>query len=120
MARRRPAEVASAPRRTNAPAGHFYTAQDVADFCEVDLKTVHHWVTRGKIVHQRTEGRHLRFRRNDVLRFLRAHEYPLPIALRRVKPRVAIAGADSTIAEALAARASVSVFPSAIALIAHV
>jgi hypothetical protein len=37
-----------------------------------------------------------------------------------VKPRVAIAGADSTIAEALAARASVSVFPSAIALIAHV
>lgn len=68
-----------------------YTAQAVADFCEVDLKTVHHWADRGKIAHFRTEGRHLRFRRNDVIRFLRAHEYPLPAALTRVRPTVSLA-----------------------------
>jgi excisionase family DNA binding protein len=50
-----------------------YTAQALADFCEVDLKTVHHWADRGKVAHHRTEGRHLRFRRNDVVRFPRAH-----------------------------------------------
>ncbi len=61
------------------------------DFCEVDLKTVHHWVERGKVPHFRTEGRHLRFRRNDVVRFLRAHEYPLPDALVRARPTVALA-----------------------------
>ena len=48
-----------------------YTAQEVARFCEVDLKTVHHWADRGKVVHHRTDGRHLRFRRNDLVRFLK-------------------------------------------------
>jgi excisionase family DNA binding protein len=68
-----------------------YTAQAVADFCEVDLKTVHHWADRGKVRHFRTDGRHLRFRRNDVVRFLRAHGYPLPDALVRARPTVAVA-----------------------------
>jgi excisionase family DNA binding protein len=68
-----------------------YTAQDVANFCEVDLKTVHHWADRGKVAHFRTEGRHLRFRRNDVVRFLRAHGYPLPDGLVRARPTLAVA-----------------------------
>ncbi len=68
-----------------------YTAQALADFCEVDLKTVHHWADRGKVPHFRTDGRHLRFRRNDVVRFLRAHGYPLPDALVRARPTVALA-----------------------------
>jgi hypothetical protein len=68
-----------------------YTAQVLADFCEVDLKTVHHWADRGKVAHFRTDGRHLRFRRNDVVRFLRAHGYPLPDALGRARPSVALA-----------------------------
>ena len=68
-----------------------YTAQDVARFCEVDLKTVHHWAERGKVTHFRTEGRHLRFRRNDVVRFLRSHGYPLPDALVRARPTIALA-----------------------------
>jgi excisionase family DNA binding protein len=73
-----------------------YTAQAVADFCEVDLKTVHHWADRGKVPHFRTEGRHLRFRRNDVVRFLRAHGYPLPDALVRARPTIALALAPSS------------------------
>jgi excisionase family DNA binding protein len=71
--------------------GSVYTAQTVADFCEVDLKTVHHWADRGKVPHFRTDGRHLRFRRNDIVRFLRAHGYPLPEALVRARPSVALA-----------------------------
>ncbi len=68
-----------------------YSAQTLADFCEVDLKTVHHWADKGKVSHFRTDGRHLRFRRNDVVRFLRAHGYPLPEALVRARPTVALA-----------------------------
>ncbi len=68
-----------------------YTAQALANFCEVDLKTVHHWAEKGKVPHFRTEGRHLRFRRNDLVRFLRGHGYPLPGALVRARPTVAMA-----------------------------
>lgn len=86
--RRSPASLKLAP-----PSPAFYTAQDVARFCEVDLKTIHLWADRGKIPHRRTSGRHLRFRRNDVLRFLRGldHDYPIPAELRDVRPRVAFA-----------------------------
>ena len=77
--------------RVSARAPSVYTAQAVADFCEVDLKTVHHWADRGKVPHFRTDGRHLRFRRNDVVRFLRAHGYPLPDALVRARPTIALA-----------------------------
>jgi excisionase family DNA binding protein len=103
-----------------------YTAQDVARFCEVDLKTVHHWADRGKVAHFRTEGRHLRFRRNDVVRFLRAHGYPLPEGLVRVKPTVAIAPLDSVpltveeLAKKLASRFTTQRHGSGLAVIAHV
>lgn len=76
-----------------------YTAQDVARFCEVDLKTIHHWAERGRIAHHRTEGRHLRFRRNDVLRFLRAHAFPLPEELTTVRPQVSLPPPPSGAAE---------------------
>lgn len=74
-----------------ASAANVYSAQIFADFCEVDLKTVHHWADRAKVAHFRTDGRHLRFRRNDVVRFLRSHGYPLPDALVRARPTVALA-----------------------------
>jgi hypothetical protein len=74
-----------------ASAANVYSAQILANFCEVDLKTVHHWAERGKVAHFRTDGRHLRFRRNDVVRFLRAHGYPLADALVRARPTVALA-----------------------------
>lgn len=83
-----------------AARGSLYTAQALADFCEVDLKTVHHWADRGKVRHFRTDGRHLRFRRNDVVRFLRAHGYPLPDVLVRARPTVAVALLPSMFADA--------------------
>lgn len=82
-------------KRTPRPSS-VYTAQTLADFCEVDLKTVHHWADKGKVTCSRTEGGHLRFRRNDVVRFLRAHGYPLPDSLVRERPVVALALLESS------------------------
>ena len=101
-----------------------YTAQDVARFCEVDLKTVHHWAERGKVAHHRTEGRHLRFRRNDIVRFLRAHDYPMPDALTHAKPIVAMAPIDGVLpvelAKKLSSRFTTKRFASGLSAIASI
>lgn len=103
-------------------------AQALADICEVDLKTVHHWADRGKIAHHRTEGRHLRFRRNDVVRFLRAHGYPMPAAITKARPVAAIgmglvpegsALSLDELAKRVAARFSTRRYAGPVAAIAH-
>src|SRR5262249_16421949 len=66
------------------------TAADVARLCGVDLKTIHNWANAGKIAHARTEGRHLRFRRVEVVEFLRQYAYPVPESLRQARPRVVV------------------------------
>ncbi len=122
MGVRRRAALIDPPR-----TGAFYTAQDVARFCEVDLKTVHHWADRDKVAHFRTEGRHLRFRRNDVVRFLCAHGYPIPTELASVRPSVAVASAptpDGTatlddLTRRLSPKFAVRTYPSAAVAIAH-
>jgi excisionase family DNA binding protein len=48
----------------------------VAQLCGVDLKTVHQWASSGLIAHFRTPGRHLRFRAQEVLRFLERSGHP--------------------------------------------
>jgi excisionase family DNA binding protein len=73
-----------------------FTAADVARFCGVDLKTIHNWVAKEKLSHFRTEGRHLRFRRLDVIDFLRTWEYPIPDALRAARPHVVLIDGDGT------------------------
>ena len=70
------------------------TATQIAAFCDVDLKTVHNWADRGKIRGWRTTGRHLRFRRLDVVDFLRAYGFPIPDAIREIRPRVVAVDAD--------------------------
>jgi excisionase family DNA binding protein len=75
------------------------TASDLAALCEVDLKTIHNWVDRGKIAHFRTPGRHLRFRAADVAEFLRAWGYSVPRELARESARTAmIIGSKDTAA----------------------
>lgn len=67
------------------------TASDLAALCEVDLKTIHNWVDRGRIAHFRTPGRHLRFRAADVADFLRAWGYAVPRELARAGSRTILA-----------------------------
>jgi excisionase family DNA binding protein len=88
-----PTDAASSPTSSSSSSSGalLYTAQDVAHFCEVDLKTIHHWADAGKIPHHRTDGRHLRFRRNHVVRFLESHGYPLHSALTSARPSIFVA-----------------------------
>ena len=78
-----------------------FAASDVARFCQVDLKTIHNWTDKGEIRHFRTPGRHLRFRRLDVLDFLRKYGYPIPQVLRLGKPRVVVVDEDPAVLAAL-------------------
>lgn len=99
-------------------ASVLYTASDVARFCQVDLKTIHNWAEKGEIKHFRTPGRHLRFRRGDVVDFLRKWGYPMPTGLRGEKPRVVVldedASALSGIRRALAKEFDVLTFQEAV------
>jgi excisionase family DNA binding protein len=75
------------------------TASDLAALCEVDLKTIHNWVDRGRINHFRTPGRHLRFRAADVVEFLRAWGYTVPRELARASAKGALViGSKDTLA----------------------
>jgi excisionase family DNA binding protein len=78
-----------------------FTASDVARFCQVDLKTIHNWADKGEIRHFRTPGRHLRFRRLDVLDFLRKYGYPIPEVLRLGKPKVVVVDEDPAVLAAI-------------------
>jgi excisionase family DNA binding protein len=71
-----------------------FTASEVARFCQVDLKTIHNWADRGEVRHFRTPGRHLRFRRLDVLDFLRKYGYPIPEMLSQGRSTVHIVDED--------------------------
>jgi excisionase family DNA binding protein len=75
-------------------SGRVVTATQLASYCAVDLKTIHNWTGRGKIPFWRTPGRHLRFRRLDVVDFLRTYEFELPDVLRQARPRVAVIESD--------------------------
>lgn len=87
------------PKR--AQVKELFTASEVARFCQVDLKTIHNWADRGEIRHFRTPGRHLRFRRVDVLDFLRKYGYPVPEVLKQGKPRVCVIDEDAATLSAL-------------------
>jgi excisionase family DNA binding protein len=91
-----------------------FTASELARFCHVDLKTIHNWVDKGEIRHFRTPGRHLRFRRLDVLDFLHKYGYPIPEALRGSKPKIAVLDADpgvlAAVRRALGRRFEVTAF----------
>jgi hypothetical protein len=54
----------------------------------VDLKTIHNWVNQGYVFARRTEGRHLRFQRGEVVRFLRRFGHTVPPGMGRPAPRV--------------------------------
>jgi excisionase family DNA binding protein len=88
--------------RRRRRGGRAVSATELATFCGVDLKTIHNWESRGKIRGWRTPGRHLRFRRLDVVDFLRAYEFALPEALTGARPHVVVIDADA--AELAAAR----------------
>ena len=77
-------------------ADDLFTAPQVAKICSTDLKTIHNWLNRGEIKSFRTPGRHLRFRRQDILDFLNRFGYPIPEGFSPSRKRVVLCeGTDS-------------------------
>jgi excisionase family DNA binding protein len=68
------------------------TAGELARMMGVDPKTVHNWVNAGHLSGHRTPGRHLRFHRPELVRFLRTFEYDIPHELVMAPARVALVG----------------------------
>lgn len=92
-----------------------FTAPQVAKICSTDLKTIHNWVNRGEINYFRTPGRHLRFRRQDILEFLDKFGYPVPDGFAPSRPKVvfidSIADTASTIERDLSQDVDIVTFP---------
>lgn len=78
-------------------ADDLFTAPQVAKICSTDLKTIHNWVNRGEIKSFRTPGRHLRFRRQDVLEFLGKFGYPVPDGFSPTRMRVVLFEEDENV-----------------------
>ena len=67
-----------------------FTSGDLARMLHVDLKTIHNWVNQGHIFGRRTKGRHLRFARTEVVRFMRRYGYAIPAEVGDLPPRVLV------------------------------
>lgn len=91
--------ASGAPRSAEGP--ELFTASELARLCRVDMKTIHNWADKGQIRHFRTPGRHLRFRRLDVIDFLRKYGYPIPESLRSGKPKIVVVDGDPGVLSAI-------------------
>lgn len=86
------APIQETPRSEN----DLFTAPQVARLCDTDLKTIHNWVNRGEIKSFRTPGRHLRFRRQDIVEFLQKFGYPVPEGFTSGKQRLVVIDENAT------------------------
>jgi excisionase family DNA binding protein len=82
-------------------ADDLFTAPQVAKICSTDLKTIHNWVNRGEIKSFRTPGRHLRFRRQDILEFLNRFGYPIPDGFSPSRKRVILCDSSESMRRSL-------------------
>jgi len=78
-----------------------FTAPKVAKICSTDLKTIHNWVKRGEIKFFRTPGRHLRFRRDDILDFLNRYNYPVPDEFKTKREKAVIIDSAKACSESI-------------------
>ncbi len=93
------------------------TAGDLARLLHVDLKTVHNWVKQGHVFAHRTEGRHLRFQRVQVVRFLRRSGRPVPSEIGRRPARVLVhhaGGKRGKVVDGINSTLRAGLFPAAL------
>lgn len=58
------------------------TTGKIAEYCQVSLRAVLHWVAAGKLKAYRTPGRHSRVNVEDFLTFLNEYNIPVPQELK--------------------------------------
>lgn len=79
----------------------FLTTGEIAKYCQVSHLTVSNWIRAGKLAASRTAGGHARVQREDFLRFLVEHNFPIPRALGEEGKRVLVVDDEQTVAEVI-------------------
>jgi len=79
-----------------------FTTQEVAQLLSCDLTTVIKWVNAGKLNAYKTPGGHRRIEKEDLVKFIRGYDMPMPDELQEVN-RVLIVDDDPQFVEMIAA-----------------
>lgn len=93
---RKPSERKDSQSVEVSISGYHLTSGDIARLLHVDLKTIHNWVNQGHLTGRRTKGRHLRFERTEIVRFMRQYGYPIPAAVGEHPPKVVLDRAEGS------------------------
>ena len=65
-------------RRARPPAPTFFTTHEVATLLGASLASVVNWVKQGRLLAHTTPGGHRRIALDELVRFARDHDHPLP------------------------------------------
>ncbi|HSF29689.1 MAG TPA: response regulator [Candidatus Tectomicrobia bacterium] len=80
----------------------FLTTGEIARYCAVSHLTVTNWIRAGKLSASRTPGGHNRIRREDLLRFLIEHNFPVPRELAKEGKQILVVDDQRPLAEIMA------------------
>jgi two-component system, OmpR family, response regulator VicR len=80
----------------------FLTTGEIARYCAVSHLTVTNWIRAGKLFASRTPGGHNRIRREDLLRFLIEHDFPVPRELAKEGKQILIVDDERALVEIMA------------------
>jgi excisionase family DNA binding protein len=80
----------------------FLTTGEIAQYCAVSHLTVTNWIRAGKLFASRTPGGHNRIRREDLLRFLIEHSFPVPQELATEGKQILVVDDERALAEVMA------------------
>ncbi len=78
-----------------------YTTHEIAKFCDVYPSSVLHWINEGKLRAHVTPGGHRRVAREELIRFLKQFQMPIPAELRAGRRRVLIVDDEPEMARML-------------------
>jgi excisionase family DNA binding protein len=80
----------------------FLTTGEIARYCAVSHLTVTNWIRAGKLFASRTPGGHSRIQREDLLRFLIEHNFPIPQELAKAGKQILVVDDEHALAEIMA------------------
>jgi len=80
----------------------FLTTGEIARYCAVSHLTVTNWIRAGKLCASRTPGGHSRIGREDLLRFLVEHNFPVPQELAKDGKQILVVDDERPLAEIMA------------------
>jgi len=74
-----------------------FSTSEVAKFCHVTADTIRKWAESGKIRVFKTPGGHRRIRRDDLLRFLKENNMPIPEELGNAGVKILVVDDEKSV-----------------------